>query len=301
MVVLNNVFWDGKISDSSGDWLYRLVLRVEQQPSKLALIMSEIKSLARGLRAIDMLLAEDTLTGDDLTSVSVSALASHLGVNKSSASRLMSTLCQHGYAERVAGSRGYRLGYKLQRHMQTTPLTSVHVRLRELAQPFLQQLVELTGECAHAAVHSSGRALVIADVDAPASLKVSGVVGRTEALHCTAIGKCLLAFMALPFPEDLTARTEYTLCEVGVLEPHLATIRTQGYAFDNEENYLGVRCLAAPVYDDTGQCIACIGISGPSVRMPLARIPELATQVQALSLALSQTLGYVDCVGTASS
>ena len=260
--------------------------------------MSEIKSLARGLRAIDMLLAEDALTEDALTGdaptlVSVSALASHLGVNKSSASRLMSTLCHHGYAERVAGSRGYRLGYKLQRHLQTTQLDSAYVRLRELIQPFLQQLVELTGECAHAAVHSSGRALVIQDVDAPVSLKVSGVVGRSEALHCTAIGKCLLAFMGLPLPKDLPARTEYTFTEVEKLESHLATIRTQGYAFDNEQNYLGVRCLAAPVYDDTGQCIACIGISGPSVRMPLSRIPELATQVQALSRALSQTLGYM--------
>lgn len=273
-----------------------MVLRVRQQSGKLALTMSEIKSLARGLKAIDMLLAEDALT-----SVSVSALASHLGVNKSSASRLMRTLCHYGYAERVAGSRGYRLGYKLQGQMQATQLGSVHVRLRQLTQPFLQQLVELTGECAHAAVYSSGRALVIEDVDAPASLKVSGVVGRTEALHCTAIGKCLLAFMDLPLPEDLTARTEYTLSEVGELESHLATIRTQGYAFDNEENYLGVRCLAAPVYDDTGQCIACIGISGPSVRIPLSRIPELAAQVQALSLTLSQTLGYMDRVGTASS
>jgi DNA-binding IclR family transcriptional regulator len=281
--------------------LYKLVLRVRQQSGKLALIMSEIKSLARGLKAIDMLLAEDALTEHELTSVSVSALASHLGINKSSASRLMSTLCQYGYAERVAGSRGYRLGHKLQGHLQTTQLGSGYVRLRELAQPFLHQLVELTGECAHAAVHSSKRALVIADVDAPASLKVSGVVGRTEALHCTAIGKCLLAFMDLPLPEDLTARTEYTLSEVGELELHLATIRSQGYAFDNEENYLGVRCLAAPVYDDTGQCIACIGISGPSVRIPLSRIPELAAQVQALSLTLSQTLGYMDRAGMVSS
>ncbi|MEM6428338.1 MAG: IclR family transcriptional regulator [Deinococcota bacterium] len=251
--------------------------------------MSEIKSLARGLRAIDMLLA-----GDALTPVSVSELASHLGVNKSSASRLMSTLCQYGYAERAAGSRGYRLGHKLQPQARGPQLDSVHVRLRELAHPFLQQLVELTGECAHTAVHSGGRALVIEDVDAPASLKVSGLVGRSEALHCTAIGKCLLAFMHLLLPTDLTGRTEYTFTEAETLEPHLATIRSQGYAFDDEENYLGVRCLAAPVYDDAGQCIACLGISGPSVRMPLPRIPDLAAQVTTLSLALSQTLGYVD-------
>lgn len=282
---------------------------MRQLSGRLKLIMPEIKSLARGLKAIDMLLAEDALTEDAsieeaatedaatedaLTSVSVSAVASHLGINKSSASRLMSTLCHYGYAERVAGSRGYRLGHKLQRQKHTAQLGSVHVRLRELIQPFLQQLVELTGECGHAAVHSGGRALVIEDVDAPVSLKVSGVVGRSEALHCTAIGKCLLAFMGLPLPKDLSARTEYTFTEVEKLELHLATIRAQGYAFDNEENYLGVRCLAAPVFDDTGQCIACIGISGPSVRMPLSRIPELAAQVQALSLALSQTLGYID-------
>ena len=240
--------------------------------------MSEIQSLARGLKILDTLREQDG-------NVTVTELAGMLEVNKSSVSRLLKTLTQHGYAERATGARGYLLGEKL----KGTVLTP---RLRDLALPLLQQLVETSGESAHTAVYSRGKALIIDDIEPDISLRVSGGVGRLEALHCTAVGKCLLAFMKLEIPETLTKRTDYTLITPANLKVDLDLVRKQGYAFDNEENYIGVRCLAAPVYGADASLVACLGISGPSVRMELGRIPDLAASVIKASQALSASLGY---------
>jgi DNA-binding IclR family transcriptional regulator len=141
--------------------------------------MSYIQSLARGLTILDRLAeAEDGL--------SITELAEHLQIDKSSASRLMTTLVTHEFAQQKAGSRKFILGKRL---FQMSWLLLNRMPVREKAKPFLYRLVAETGECAHTAVYAEGRALVIDDVEAETSLRVVGGVGRMIHLHCTAVGK----------------------------------------------------------------------------------------------------------------
>ena len=249
--------------------------------------MAEVKALAKGLQILDQL-REASGASEGQQSVAVTEVARALGVNKSSASRLLSTLASYGYAERDTFSRGYVLGPSMQQAAQSGARTV----LRDLARPFLYQLVKLTGECAHTAIHAQGYALVLDDVESAASLRVSGGVGRVEEMHCTAVGKCLLAFMDIPLPKRLPRRTAHTLTTVPALTQHLELIRKQGYALDDEENTEGVRCLAAPIYDHTGVATACIGISGPSVRMTPERVTKFVARVLETSQDLSQSLGF---------
>lgn len=248
--------------------------------------MSEIKSLARGLRVLDLIADADGDPG--ATGISVTEIADALGVNKSSASRLVKTLVSGGYLQRAPGSRGYGLGPKLQR-FAGSPL---HASIRDLARPFLLMLMKQSGECAHTAVYARGHALVIDDVEATSPLRVAGGIGRLNGLHCTAVGKCLLAFSNVAVPADLPARTLHTITDPERLARHLEETRRDGYAFDDEENEEGVRCLAAPVYGPDGRSPACIGISGPTVRMTRERVPTLAALVLDASLDLSQALGH---------
>jgi len=250
------------------------------------MLMNEVRALAKGLQILDQLL--EASAHADKHGVSVTEAAGALSVNKSSASRLFQTLAKHGYVKRDTGSRGYVLGPKMQSAVQGSSKTA----LRDLARPFLYQLMKRTGECAHAAVYSQGKALIIDDVESAASLRVSGVVGRLEELHCTAVGKSLLAFIDAPIPEVLPYRTEQTYTCQTDFEQHLELIREQGYALDDEENFEGVRCLAAPVFDTSGTAIACIGISGPTVRMTRETTDEFAAIVLETSKELSQTLGF---------
>ncbi len=242
--------------------------------------MREMQTLARGLQILDLIADADRALG-------VTEIANVLQLDKSTVSRLVRTLANYGYVQPYNGSRGYILGKRV-RQISWHYLNRMPVR--ETAKPYLYRLVEQTGECAHTAVYSSGKALMIDDVEAEASLRVVGGIGRLIPLHCTAVGKALLAFSDVPIPAVLEKNTAHTITDHATLQAHLEEIRKQGYAFDDEEHQEGVRCLAAPVYDYMGAAVAAIGISGPTVRVTDDRVAELAQAVLAAARELSDEL-----------
>ncbi|MCC6615857.1 MAG: IclR family transcriptional regulator [Anaerolineae bacterium] len=245
--------------------------------------MSGIQSLSRGLLILDCVASAGR-------SVSITEVAQMLQIDKSSASRLVKTLVQHDYLQPERGSRRFVLGKRM---YQISWQLLNRMPVREKAKPYLYRLVQATGECSHTAVYSEGKALMIDDVEAEASLRVVGGVGRRIPLHCTAVGKSLLAFAHLPLPAVLETKTPRTITHTNELKAHLAEVRAAGYALDDEEHEPGVRCLAAPVYDAMGNVIASIGISGPTVRVTDDRIEGLALHVMRAAQALSAELGYV--------
>jgi DNA-binding IclR family transcriptional regulator len=250
--------------------------------------MSEVVSLQRGLKILDLLIEVEADVVRRDKGVSVAQAARELDVHKSTASRLMATLVANRYAVPKDGSaRGFRLGPAVHTHLG---LTIDQRRLQELAQPFLVQLVRDTGECSHAAVASGSRALVIDDVETGQSLRVVAGKGRRVPLHCTSAGKCLLAFGLATIPSELPARTPRTITHPDILRVRLSEIVEQGYSLDDEENDLGVRCVSAPVFNGLGEAIGCVGIDGPTIRMTDERLPKLIDDVKAAAQHLSQTL-----------
>lgn len=245
--------------------------------------MSEIQSLARGLKLLELLAA-----GDD--DVGVTELAGQMGIDKSSVSRLVQTLAAYGYAEQDPTSRRYRLGPQIVR-LSRSLLT--RMPLRDEAKPFLRALVNRTGECAHIAILAQGQALYIDQVESPASLRVTTGVGTLAPLHCTALGKCLLTFdSTAEMPAELPPFTARTITDHKSLAAHLEQTRRQGYAVDDEEYDYGVRCVAAPVYDFRGKAVGAIGISGPAGRVTLERMADFATIVKEVSQSLSNRMSF---------
>ena len=244
--------------------------------------MSEVQTLARGLRILEILAAAQD-------SVGVTELSKKIGVDKGSVSRLVQTLVKYRFAERDQKTRRYRLGSKIS---QMNQQMERHTHLNQLAKPFLHELVDKTGENAHLAVYAQKKALVIADVESPASLRVVSGVGRRIPLYCTAVGKSLLAFCNVPLPEYLPQLTPRTITDYDEFTLHLEQIAHAGIAVDDEEHIIGVRCLAAPVYDYSGKAIAAIGISGPAVRVTPQHLPKLIKIVTNIATALSKSLGY---------
>ena len=244
--------------------------------------MSEIQSLARGLRILDLL-------GQSADGASITELAEVLGVDKGSASRLVSTLARYGYAEKDENSRRYHLGpqvVSLSRSLLT------RMPLRDAAKPYLRQLMERTGECAHLAVEAQGKALYIDQVESPATLRVNAEVGQMNPLHCTALGKVLLAYDAAEIPEAFERFTPRTIGDRESLLRHLEQVRRQGYAVDDEEFDPGVRCIAVPVRDFRGRVVGSMGISGPATRMSLEKLPELSAVVVEIGKALSERMNF---------
>ncbi len=248
--------------------------------------METIQSLERGLRILDALAEADADPMRRGRGIPISALAAELAVHKTTALRLVQTLVTMGYAT-PAEPHGYVLGGAMRRDAGLTIGTQ---RLRRAARPFLEQLVDLTGECAHVAVADADRALVIDDVETDHPLRVVAVRGRHVALHCTSAGKCLLAYGLAEPPASLPARTPNTITTPGALQAHLARIRDLGYAFDDEENDAYTRCISAPVYGPDGAAIGCIGIDAPSVRLTTDRIEQTAAHVVDVARRLSAAL-----------
>jgi len=244
--------------------------------------MAEIQSLARGLKILNLLAVVPEGIG-------VTELARALGVDKGSASRLATTLARYGYAEKDETTRRYRLGPQV---ISLSRSLLLSMPLREVAKPFLRQLTERTGECSHLAVLMQGKALYIDQVESPATLRVNVQVGQTAPLHCTALGKALLAFGEIDIPDTLETFTPRTFTDPEALRKHLEKICRLGYAVDNEEYDPGVRCVAVPVTDFRGKVVASLGISGPATRVTDGRLPELAAIVVEIGKALSERISF---------
>jgi IclR family KDG regulon transcriptional repressor len=244
--------------------------------------LTEIQSLARGLQVLDIL--ESSSEG-----IGITQIAERLNIDKSSASRILKTLANYGYADQSDSTRRYRLGPRVvqlgQNLLKKTPL-------RDEARPFLGRLVQRTNECAHLAVLSNAHAFYLDLVESSASLRVSAGIGTMAPLHCTALGKVLLAFNDEPVPRELDKYTPRTITDAETLRVHLEQARRQGYAVDDEEYEYGVRCVAAPIYDVNKDLVGAMGISGPVGRLALERIPQVAEIVMDVVQALTDQLSF---------
>ena len=244
--------------------------------------MAEIQSLARGLKILNLL--EHARNGMGTTEV-----ANQLSIDKSSASRLLHTLAKYGFVDQDEHTSRYSLGPQLLtlgQHLLN------RITLRDHARPYLHQLVDKTGECAHLAIQAQRQALYIDQVESTAALRVESEIGTLSPLHCTALGKVMLAFGDCHMPEELKPFTHRTVTDRSTLEAQLVQTGRRGYAIDDEEYNYGVRCVAAPVYDHRGALVGTIGISGPAGRVTLERIDEFGTVVKDTAAALSTRLGF---------
>lgn len=244
--------------------------------------MTEIQSLARGLKILEIL-------GDSDQGVGVTELAEQMGFDKGTASRMLHTLTKYGYAEKAEDGRSYRLGPMVVRLSRSL---INRMPLRDTAKPYLQRLVDATGECAHLAIYSQGKALYIDQVESPETLRVNAEVGHIASLHNTALGKALLAFGDFPISSSLERRTPMTITDHELLDAELERTRQRGFAIDDEEYDIGVRCVAVPVFDFRGKVIGAIGISGPTSRVSKEKLPKLSSVVVQIGQELSDRLRF---------
>ena len=244
--------------------------------------MAEIQSLARGLRILEIM-------ADCENGIGITELADQLGVDKSTASRLVQTLLKDGFVQKAKDDRSYTLGPML---VNLSRSVITRMPLRDTAKPYLKKLVEVSGECSHIAIYAQGKALYIDQMESSSTLRVNVEVGQLAPLHCTALGKILLAYGNYPLPVELEGHTEKTITDLQTLEKELETVRDKGYAIDDEEFDNDVRCISVPVFDFREKLVGAIGISGPSARLGMKEIETLAPQIIQIGKQLSDRLKF---------
>ena len=257
--------------------------RAGRQPS------GTVQALRRGLRVLDVLAGQ----GGRLV---LTEIARQLRMHPSTTHHLVKTLQAAGYVTQDPKTREYRLAAHV---FELAAVAWNEDSLATLAAPLVTGLALKTGETAHLAVLDWRAVVVIRKVDAEGPWRLSERVGTPRPVHCTALGKTLLAFQS----EDVTSSylrgiqlksfTPRTISQPARLRAELKRTRRQGYALDDEEFMAGVRCLAAPVFNFSGTLAAALGISGPSWRLTPARVPDLATAVREMAERMSRELGFL--------
>lgn len=220
-------------------------------------------------------------------------LAEDAGLPPSTTHRILQTLAAMGYVRQDSINGVYRLTGKL---LDIGGRAVVGRSLREEALPHLRRLRELTGESSHLVVLDRKVALTVESVLSEERNLIDSRVGERAPVHCTAVGKCLIAY--LPELEDFLSRlelkrfTDNTVCTVSGLLEELTRVREQGYALDWEENEVGIRCIAAPVMGASCEVVASLGISGPAVRVTEETLEKLISQVKGVACDISQAIGW---------
>ncbi len=226
--------------------------------------------------------------------VAVTELANAAGLPKSTASRLLSALERRGLVEQD-GERGrLRPGPAILRVAERGMLERNVV---EVARPALDALATLSGETINLAVPGSAGVEHLLQADGRHFLGVGQWVGRTVDFHCTANGKVFLAFDRVLAPAGasaVAAHTAATITDPELLQVELARIRRDGSATAVDELEVGLAALAAPVRGASGEVVAALSITGPTVRMTAARIEELRPQLVEQADMLSRRLGHIE-------
>ena len=235
-----------------------------------------MQSLQRGFRVLELLVQHSA-------PITLGELSRTAGLPAASTYRIVQSLIELGYATKVAGGR-YQHGSKVL-ELAGQVLTSMDYAVH--SRPVLLQLQAHTEETIHFGILAGDHLKAASDL---------GVPIRVD-LHCTAIGKAILAFLPEAdrerhlAPEKLVAKTPKTITSRNGLLFELARVRSSGYCLDDEEDREGIRCVGAPVFDHRGDAIGGISVSGPVFSFSLAAATALATDVIQAAREVSQSLG----------
>ncbi len=227
--------------------------------------------------------------------VSLRTMARELHISAASAYRGLNSLKELGYVRQHPQDSKYQLTLKI---AWVSAQVLENVQLRQIAHPFLQRLTSLTNETTHLAVLEDREFVYIDKVDNTQAMRMRSRVGQRGQLHCTAAGKSMLAFMPERDMQALVKRLKFqpvtgnTITEPAKFIEHLTRVRRLGYAVDDEENEMGIRCIGSPIYDHAGRLAGALSISGWTITITRERIPQLAPELMQTCQRISNELGF---------
>jgi DNA-binding IclR family transcriptional regulator len=247
------------------------------------------------VQVLDRALAALEILADRASECSLAELCAMMKLHKSTVHRLMMVLEQHRLVDKNPDTGRYRLGLKLfelgSKALGTTDL-------RRHARPYLDRLQRELGETVFFCMLDEGQVFYLEKIESQQSVRTGCTVGSRAPVHCTAVGKAMLAELADADVNEIVRRwglkamTENTITSASALKTELRAIRSRGYAIDDEEKEQGLRCVSAAVRGDSGKLLAALSVSGPAFRVTRERVPEIGRAVMQAAGELSQQLGY---------
>ncbi len=245
-----------------------------------------VQALDRGLRIL-AIVAE----GDGL---SLSEIADRSGIAASTAYRMLTTLQGHGMVEFDGTEQLWSVGVEAYR------MGSAFLRGRKLvdrARAVMQELMERTGETANLGVAEDACVVFVSQVETHQAIRAFFRPGTRTAFHASGIGKAVLAHLdedrvaAIVGRAGLEAFTPKTLSSLPALTRDIAEIKARGWSVDDEERNLGMRCVAAAIFNEFGEPIGGVSVSGPTVRVTPERLAEIGPAVRSAAAEITAMIG----------
>ena len=245
-----------------------------------------VQVLDRALDMLDLLAANPGLT--------LSEVAERMEQSPSTVHRLLHSLAARGMVESDPATQAWNIG------PATFRLGSAFMRrsgIVERARPILQALMKHTGETANLGILNGDAVLFVSQAETHETIRAFFPPGTRSPLHASGIGKALLAFGRDEILRNyldgpgLAQFTDKTLTTPDALTQDMGRIRARGFSFDDEERTRGMRCIAAPVFDLTGEAIAGVSVSGPTHRIGHEHVKTLGAVVAAAAAELSHAMG----------
>ncbi|MBN1287583.1 MAG: IclR family transcriptional regulator [Anaerolineae bacterium] len=249
----------------------------------------QIRSVSRALRILSCF----TPTTPELD---LATLSARVDLPKSTVFRLLSVLESESYVERCGDGECYRVGISA---FKAGSAYLAQLTLEKAARPHMEALVAGRNLSANLGVLSEHEVVYLVIVEPESALRFASTVGQRQHIHCSALGKVLVADLPEARVRDILAwggmpaRTPYTFTDPDAFLAHLDGVCAQGYAIDEQEAALGVRCVAAPVYDQHGEVICALSLSGPTSFYPPGAMSQVIDAVKATARAISKRLGYL--------
>jgi DNA-binding IclR family transcriptional regulator len=249
---------------------------------------ARLSSVANSIRLLSSFSGEENELG-------ITVLASRLKLAKSTVHRLAATLTAARFLEQNDETGKYRLGLAL---FELGALVRRRMDVADAARQKLRELLEATGETVQLAIIDHHSVLYVYEMESRRAIRMAAAVGARAPLHCTAVGKVLLAAQSEDYVTEvvdlgLKPYTPKTIVQREALLATLAEVLKSDYATDDEESETGLRAIASPVRDHSGAVIAAVGLAAPVQRMNKKVMQTCVPSVIATASAVSARLGYV--------
>ncbi len=242
-------------------------------------------------RALDVL---EVLSGAP-HGVPLTDLANATQLPPSTVHRILLTLVHRGYVTQDASTARYRVGIRL---FEVGSAFPHQLRLNELAHPLLMELAQWSSEAVNLAIRDGNDVVYLDQVEGAKMARIFTRPGARIPLFCSGVGKLFLTALSPEALETLwpqlnvTAYTPHTITTLKAMQTELRRTRARGFALDNQEHELGVRCIAAPVHNHRSELVCAISISIPATRRPGGRVEQFSHKILGAAAHLSKALGY---------
>ncbi len=230
--------------------------------------------------------------GDERRELALSEICYRVEIPKTTVFRYLQTLCACGFVTHDFDTDLYRIGLRVWELGQ-----SVHepIRIRDLALPEMRALRDRFNETVNLGILDGLEVVYIEIIESRRSLRMQAQLGGRDPIYSTALGKAVLALKSedqwpAHLPKDLAPRTGHTVMSTAKLRQTLLDVRERGFAFDDEENEEGARCIAAPIVNHLGQPVAAVSLSAPASRMPDRLLAKASVAVKETAANISQRL-----------